>query len=97
MKKIDFRKITVEINFDGEKRDIDVHKELANYAKLKTTDIGFEDFCREIYHNGEVEVDDKYAKVLKSILSLPDCYFYAYVKRGIINALNDIEGNDENK
>jgi hypothetical protein len=94
--KIDFRRISVEVNFEGEMKEIDVHKELANFAKMKTTDIGFEDFCREIYHNGEIEVTEQYAKVIKAIISLPDCYFYAYVKRGILNALNIQEdGNNQ--
>lgn len=93
---IDFRKITVEINFEGEKKGVDVHKELANYAKTRTTDIGFEDFCREIYHKGEVDINDDYKKILIGILSEPQCPFFAYIKRGIINALKkDENGNDE--
>jgi hypothetical protein len=85
---IDFRKVEVEINFDGEKKIVDVSKELANYCKQKTTDIGFEDFCREIYHKGEVEVTDEYKNAIISIISEKGCAFYEMVKRGIINALN---------
>lgn len=85
--KIDFRKIEVEINFEGEKRCVDVSKDLANYCKSKTTDIGFEDFCREIYHNGEVEVSAEYADAVIAIVSAKECPFYAFVKRGIIKRL----------
>lgn len=85
----DFRKVEIEVNFDGEKRIVDVSKELANYCKQKTTDIGFEDFCREIYHKGEVDVSDEYKNAIISIISDGNCAFYAMVKRGIINLLNN--------
>ena len=85
--KIDFRKIVVEINFEGERRIVDVSKDLANYCKSGTTDIGFEDFCREIYHTGEVEVSAEYADAIIAIVSAKNCPFYAFVKRGIIKSL----------
>ena len=85
--KIDFRKIVVEINFEGERRIVDVSKDLANYCKSRTTDIGFEDFCREIYHTGEVEVSAEYADAIIAIVSAKNCPFYAFVKRGIIKRL----------
>ena len=86
---VDFRKVEVEINFEGEKRIVDVSKDLANYCKSKTTDIGFEDFCRDIYHNGEVDVCEEYTNAIKSLISAKECPFYAFVKRGIINYLNN--------
>ena len=85
--KIDFRKIVVEINFEGERRIVDVSKDLANYCKSRTTDIGFEDFCRDIYHTGEVEVSAEYADAIIAIVSAKNCPFYAFVKRGIIKSL----------
>lgn len=85
---VDFRKIEVEINFEGEKKTVDVSKTLANYCKQRTTDIGFEDFCREIYHKGEVELNEEYKDVIISIISDKSCPFYAMIKRGIINELN---------
>ena len=84
---IDFRNIEVEINFEGEKKTVDISKDLANYCKSRTTDIGFEDFCREIYHNGKVEVCEEYAQAIISILSASNCPFYAFVKRGVFNVL----------
>lgn len=93
--RIDFRKITVEFNFEGEKREVDVHKELANYAKTRTTDIGFEDFCREIYHNGDVDINDDYKKILIGILRDKQCPFFAYIKRGVINSLISNENGDD--
>lgn len=88
---VDFRKVEIEVNFDGEKKTVDVSKELANYCKQKTTDIGFEDFCREMYHKGEVVVKEEYKNAIISIISAKTCPFYAFVKRGIINELNKIE------
>lgn len=83
---IDFRKIEVEVNFDGTKEVLDISKQLANYAKMKTSDIAFEDFCREIYYQGEVEVSEAYKKELLRIVG--ESQFLAYIKRGIINLLN---------
>ena len=84
--KIDFTKVEVEVNFDGTKEKIDISKQLANYAKMKTSDIAFEDFCREIYYNGEVEVSEQHKMELLRIVN--ESQFFAYIKRGIINLLN---------
>ena len=84
--KIDFTKVEVEVNFDGTKEKIDISKQLANYAKMKTSDIAFEDFCREIYYNGEVEVSKQHKMELLRIVN--ESQFFAYIKRGIINLLN---------
>lgn len=83
---IDFRKVEVEVNFDGTKEVLDISKQLANYAKMKTSDIAFEDFCRGIYYQGEVEVSEAYKKELLRIVG--ESQFLAYIKRGIINLLN---------
>lgn len=88
MVKIDFRKVEVETNFDGTKEEIDISKQLANYAKLKTSDIAFEDFCRDIYYNGEVDISEQYKQELLRIVK--DSNFLAFVKRGIINSLNKV-------
>lgn len=88
---VDFRNIEVEINFEGEKKFADVSKELANFCKSRTTDIGFEDFCRDIYHKGEVEVSEEYADAIKKNVLAKNCPFFAFVKRGIINKLNKTE------
>ena len=88
---IDFRSIEVEINFEGEKKIVDVSKELANFCKSRTTDIGFEDFCRDIYHRGEVDVPDDYKTAIVDLVSSKSCPFYAFVKRGIIEMLNKTE------
>lgn len=86
--KVDFRKVEVETNFDGTKKVIDISKQLANYAKMKTSDIAFEDFCREIYYNGEVEISEQHKKELLRIVN--ESQFFAYIKRGIINLLNNV-------
>lgn len=88
---VNFRKVEVEINFEGEIQIADVSKELANYCKCRTTDIGFEDFCRDIYHKGEVDVPDEYKTAIVDLVSSKSCPFYAFVKRGIIEALNKTE------
>lgn len=82
---VDFRKIEVEVDFDGTKEIVDVSKQLANYAKMRTSDIAFEDFCREIYYKGEVDVNEEQKAELLKIVNASA--FFAYIKRGIINKL----------
>lgn len=88
--KTDFRKVEIEVNFEGEKMTVDVSKELANHCKRYTTDIGFEDFCREIYHKGEVEVSEEYKNAIISLIQMRECTLFAMVKRGIIDTLNKV-------
>lgn len=85
--KVDFKKVEVEIDFEGTKEVIDISKQLANYAKMKTSDISFEDFCREIYYNGEVEVCEQHKEELLRIVK--ESQLFAYIKRGVINLLKD--------
>lgn len=86
--KIDFSNIEVEVNFEGDTRRVDIRRDLANFAKVKTMDIGLEDFCRKIYYSkGEIEVPDKYAHALIEIVMLRDCPFYAFVKSGVLKLL----------
>ena len=88
---VDFKNIEVEVNFEGERGKADVSKDLANYCKCRTTDIGFEDFCREIYHKGTVDVPEEYKEAIIEIIRTKECPFYACIKRGIIEALNKTE------
>lgn len=88
--RIDFSKIEVEVNFEGETRKVDIRHDLANFAKVKTMDIGMEDFCREIYYSeGEMEVPERYAQALAEIVCLCDCPFYAFVKCGLLKRLRE--------
>ena len=68
--RVDFSKVKVQMNFEGEPQVIDIRKELANRMRQNTNDIGFDELARNIYFSeGEVEVSEEYAKQIIDIVS----------------------------
>lgn len=87
--KIDFTKLTVEVSYEGETKEVNVAKEFANCVKMSTTDIGLEEFCKEIYFSKEaVEIPEEYRRPLINYLNSPECPIFAFVKKEIIKQLN---------
>lgn len=89
--KIDFRTIEV-MDIDGNKSTLDVSKELGNTIYNNTPDIGESDFAKEIYRQGEVEVDDQKAEIIRKYLEIGK--FFAYVKKGVFEKLDSINNNN---
>ena len=58
MKKVDFRQIGVK-NINGEIEKADVSKQLGNVMYMNGQNIEECELGRAIYHDGEVELDDK--------------------------------------
>lgn len=86
--KVDFTRVELEINFEGEKKVENMAKDLGNYARNRSVDIGFEDFCREIYHStGEIEVPSEYAKILISLIESSP--YFLYIRRALIQLLTE--------
>lgn len=70
MKKIDFGKINVEINFEGDIVEVDARKPLGNAIHQTTNDIGFDEFAKKIYFSeGEIEIPEEYINPLKSVVA----------------------------
>lgn len=84
--KIDFRKIEVR-DIDGNKSTVDVSKELGNAIYNKTADIGELELAREIYKQGEVEVDAEKARIIVKYVNET---FLAFVKEAISPVLDEI-------
>lgn len=88
MTTINFTQLQIEVSYSGETETINVAKELANWIKMRTTDIGFEEFCRKIYFSEDaIEIPEEYTEPLTQVLQLPDCPFFAPIKRAIIELL----------
>ncbi len=66
-KTYDFRKVSVEIDFDTF-QDMDLAKPIANAIHRNCTDIGIDDKARELYHNGTVELSSKMAAMFLAII-----------------------------
>lgn len=86
--KIDFRKIEVEINIDGTTDQVNICKELGNAIHQNTPDLGEFDFARELYHNGEVEIDTARAEIVRKYMDVGQ--FFARVKAGVNKELDKV-------
>ena len=83
--KIDFRKIEIK-DINGNVSVIDLSKELGNLIYKNTPDLGELEFAQELYKNGEVEVDDSKAEIIRKYVDRSGVL--AFVKIAINNALS---------
>lgn len=90
--KIDFRKIEVN-DFEGNKSTIDISKELGNAIRNNTPDIGEFEFAREIYHSGEVEVDQEKAEMIRKYMDIGE--FFAFIKVPVFEQLDSINNQNQ--
>lgn len=84
--KIDFRKIEVK-DIEGTNSTLDISKELGNDIYKKTGDLGELELARDIYKNGEVDVDAQQATVLSKYVRDG---FLAFVQEVVCPVLDDI-------
>ena len=82
--KIDFRKIEIE-DINGNVSVIDLSKELGNLIYKNTPDLGELEFAQELYKNGEVEVDEPKAGIIRKYVN--QSAVLAFVKIAIDKAL----------
>jgi hypothetical protein len=69
MVKVDFGKVMVQHNIEGELQSFDFRKALGNEIHQTTGDIGFDDFAHKIYFSeGAIEVPEEYIEPLKEII-----------------------------
>ncbi len=87
MKKIDFRKITVQ-DVTGKDSALDISKELGNAIYKNTPDLGELDFAQELYKKGEVEMDEKKADIIRRYMDVGQ--FFAFVKKAVNKELDSI-------
>lgn len=86
--KANFKKITVEVAFDRFE-ELDIARQLGNFIHANTNDIGLDDVAREIYHSeGETDVSEEYARMIRALISDRKCPFLAAVKKAVINILD---------
>jgi len=84
--KIDFRKIAVK-DIEGKNSNLDLSKELGNSIYRNTADLGELELARNIYKDGEVEVDAGQAEILNKYVREG---FLAFVQEALCPVLNEI-------
>ena len=63
--KINFRRIKVKTAIDGEIKEFDVAKTVGNAIYCNTPDLGELEVAQRIYKEGEVEVDEQGANIIR--------------------------------
>ncbi|WP_308773742.1 hypothetical protein [uncultured Bacteroides sp.] len=70
MKKIDFRKVKIQLTFEGHPVEMDIRKAFGNIIHQNTADLGVDELARKIYFSdGEVEIPEEYISILLDISS----------------------------
>lgn len=93
MKKIDFRKIIVK-DIEDKETSMDLSTKIGNSIFNNTPDIGEYEFSKEIYMNGEVEITEERAAIVRKYMDMgvqvgSEVYPYlAYVKVAVNEALD---------
>ena len=83
--KINFRRIKVKTAIDGEIKEFDVAKTVGNAIYCNTPDLGELEFAQRIYKEGEVEVDEQGANIIRNYVD--PAPILAVVKTAIYNEL----------
>lgn len=84
--KIDFRNIKVK-DIEGNNSTLDVSKELGNAIYGKTADIGELELARDIYKNGEVDVEATTAAIIVKYVREG---FLAFVQEAVCPLMENI-------
>lgn len=84
--KIDFRKIKVK-DIEGKESSLDISKELGNSIYRNTADLGELELARNIYKDGEVEINVEQAAILNKYVREG---FLAFVQEALCPVLDEI-------
>lgn len=87
--KVDFKKLKVQFEIEGELMETDVAKPVGNIIFSQTSDIGLSDFAREIYHKGNVDIPTEYRDQIHVLIERSN--LLAPIKRALIEELNKKE------
>ena len=81
MKKVDFRKVPVK-DIEGNMMDVDMSKALGNQLYMQGKDIAECELGRDIWHKGEVELNDQQVAIIKAAVA-----GYTYIAREAIESV----------
>ena len=87
---IDVTSVKVETKLD-ECEPIDLSQLVGNSLRMGTNDIGLDDMCREIYHNGKAEVPVEWLPVLKQLTVSPQVPMVISAKQAVLKVIEKAE------
>ena len=79
--KVDFRKVPVK-DIEGNMMDVDMSKALGNQLYMQGKDIVECELGRDIWHKGEVELNDQQVAIIKASVAN-----YTYIAREAIESV----------
>lgn len=85
--RIDFRKIEAAASIEGEPEIFDVSKNLGNEIYRNTPDLGELNFAQELYKDGEVEITEERAAIVRKYIS---DNFYAFIQVAVNKKLDEV-------
>lgn len=66
---VDFGKISVQLTFEGDPKELDMRKPLGNAIRQASGDIALDDFARKVYFSeGAVEVPAEYVPFILHVV-----------------------------
>ena len=83
---LDFTGVMVEEKI-GEYVQRDLSKPLGNSIHQRVGDIGLDEIARKIYHEGKIEVDEKMAVAIKSIIENGD--FVLFIRQALCKVVDE--------
>lgn len=66
---VDFAKVSVQLTFEGEPKELDMRKPLGNAIRQASGDIALDEFARKVYFSeGAIEVPTEYAPFILHVV-----------------------------
>ena len=66
---VDFSKVSVQLTFEGDPKELDFRKPLGNDIRQASGDIALDEFARKVYFSeGPVEVPEEYFAFIKHVV-----------------------------
>jgi len=86
---LDFSSVQVETQID-KFEEMDISKTVGNSIRMGTSDIGLDDWCREVYHKGKAETPVAWLPILKNIVRSPQTPLTIAAKQAVLKIIDAV-------
>lgn len=84
---LDFSCVQVETQID-KFEEMDISKTVGNAIRMGTNDIGLDDWCREVYHQGKAETPAAWVPIIRNIVISPQVPMTIAAKQAALRVLD---------